>query len=73
MKDVAFAPMLLDFLTVGKDVKERFSEILTLKWICNPPAWKISIFHAIVGLKILIFNASGLQIPTNITNITYLL
>ena len=45
----------------------NYSEILTLRWICNPPAWNLSIFNAIFGLQILTFNASGLQIPTNIT------
>ena len=40
---------------------------VTLGRICNPAALNISICNAIIGLKILIFKTSGLQIPMSIT------
>ena len=40
--------------------------------ICNPAALNISICNAIIGLKILIFRASGLQITSGRKNFLYI-
>ena len=39
------------------------------RWICNPPALSISIYNAFFGFKILIINASGLQIPMSLVSL----